>query len=98
MPLAAMAKSVPCAIPVLPSGREKATLLLVVGFPAGGCAYLHRHQGPGIRCLVEGGMRIDTHGRSNSYGPGGAWFETGTDPVIAYERGDVDRSYVAVQA
>jgi hypothetical protein len=54
-----------------------------VGFPPGGCAYLHRHQGPGIRCLVEGGIRIDTHGRSVSYGPGGAWFETGPDPVFA---------------
>jgi len=40
-----------------------------VAFPPGGCAYLHRHQGPGIRCLIEGGIRIDTHGRSTSYGP-----------------------------
>ena len=54
-----------------------------VAFPPGGCAYLHRHQGPGIRCLVEGGIRIDTHGRSTSYGPGGAWYETGPDPVFA---------------
>jgi hypothetical protein len=54
-----------------------------VAFPPGGCAYLHRHQGPGIRCLIEGGIRIDTHGRSNSYGPGGAWFETGPDGVFA---------------
>jgi hypothetical protein len=54
-----------------------------VAFPPGGCAYLHRHQGPGIRCLIEGGIRIDTHGRSSSYGPGGAWFESGPDPVFA---------------
>jgi hypothetical protein len=54
-----------------------------VAFPAGGCAYLHRHQGPGIRCLYEGGIRIDTHGRSTSYGPGGAWYESGPDPVFA---------------
>src|SRR6202795_1592986 len=54
-----------------------------VAFPPGGCAYLHRHQGPGIRCLVEGGIRIDTHGRSTSYGPGGAWYETGPDGVFA---------------
>src|SRR5262249_58103305 len=54
-----------------------------VAFPPGGCAYLHRHQGPGIRCLLEGGIRIDTHGRSTSYGPGGAWYETGPDPVFA---------------
>jgi hypothetical protein len=61
-----------------------------VAFPPGGCAYLHRHQGPGIRCLVEGGIRIDTHGRSTSYGPGGAWFESGPDSVFA--QGAMDRS------
>ncbi|MGV3635135.1 MAG: hypothetical protein ACO1NY_12370 [Pseudorhodoplanes sp.] len=54
-----------------------------VAFPPGGVAYLHRHQGPGIRCLIEGGIRIDTHGRSTSYGPGGAWFESGPEPVFA---------------
>ncbi len=54
-----------------------------VGFPPGGCAYRHRHQGPGIRCLYEGGIRIDTHGRSTSYGPGGAWYESGPDAVFA---------------
>ena len=64
----------------------KGSLLLrgdSVAFPPGGCAYLHRHQGPGIRCLLEGGIRIDTHGRSTSYGPGGAWYESGPDPVFA---------------
>jgi hypothetical protein len=54
-----------------------------VAFPAGGCAYLHRHRGPGIRCLLDGAIRIDTHGRSTSYGPGGAWYETGPDGVFA---------------
>jgi hypothetical protein len=54
-----------------------------VAFPAGGCAYLHRHQGPGIRCLYEGAIRIDTHGHSTSYGPGCAWYETGPDGVFA---------------
>jgi hypothetical protein len=54
-----------------------------VAFPPGGCAYRHRHQGPGIRCLLEGGIRIDTHDRSTSYGPGGAWYETGPDAVFA---------------
>jgi hypothetical protein len=54
-----------------------------VAFPPGGCAYLHRHQGPGTRCVFEGAIRIDTHGKSTSYGPGGAWYETGPDPVFA---------------
>ena len=70
------------AVDTLPQGE----LLLrgdSVAFPPRGCAYLHRHQGPGIRCLIEGGIRIDTHGRSTSYGPGGAWFESGPDAVFA---------------
>lgn len=54
-----------------------------VAFPPGGCAYLHRHQGPGIRCLLHGGIRIDTKSHSTSYGPGGVWFESGPDPVFA---------------
>jgi len=54
-----------------------------VAFPPGGCAYLHRHQGPGIRCLLEGGIRIHTQGRSTSYGPGSPWFESGPEPVFA---------------
>jgi len=60
-----------------------------VAFPPGGCAFLHSHQGPGIRCLIEGGIRIDTHGRSTSYGAGGAWYESGPDAVFA--QGAVDR-------
>jgi len=59
-----------------------------VAFPPGGTAMLHRHQGPGIRCLIEGGIRIDTHGRSTSYGPGGAWFESGPEPVFAQAAAD----------
>jgi hypothetical protein len=54
-----------------------------VAFPPGGCAYRHTHQGPGIRCLIEGGIRIDTAGHSTSYGPGGAWYESGPEPVFA---------------
>jgi hypothetical protein len=67
-----------------------------VGFPPGGCAYLHRHQGPGIRCLLEGGIRIDTHGRSTCYGPGGAWFETGPDPVFAQAAADRPSRFIRV--
>jgi hypothetical protein len=59
-----------------------------VAFPPGGCAYLHRHQGPGIRCLMEGGIRIDTKHHSTSYGPGSAWFESGPDPVFAQAAAD----------
>jgi hypothetical protein len=67
---------------ILPKGE----LLLrgdSVAFPPGGCAYRHRHQGPGIRCLIDGAIRIDTPAHSTSYGPGCAWFESGPEPVFA---------------
>jgi hypothetical protein len=67
-----------------------------VAFPPGGCAYPHRHAGPGIRCLLEGGIRIDTHGRSTSYGPGGAWYETGSDPVFAQAAADRPSRFIRV--
>src|SRR5215217_1635894 len=83
------------ALETLPKGE----LLLrgdSVAFLPGGCAYLHRHQGPGIRCLIEGGIRIDTHGHSTSYGPGGAWYETGPDPVFAQAAADRPSRFVRV--
>ncbi len=67
-----------------------------VSFPPNGCAYLHRHQGPGIRCLIDGGIRIDAIGHSASYGPGAAWFENGPDPVFAQAAADRASRFVRV--
>ena len=66
-----------------------------VAFPPGGCAYLDCHQGPGIRCLVEGTLRIDTNGQSHSYDIGDPWFENGSDPVFA-QAGDRPTRFVRV--
>ena len=57
---------------------------------------MHTHQGPGIRCLIEGGIRIDTHGRSTSIGPGGAWFESGPEPVFAQAAADRPSRFIRV--
>ena len=65
-----------------------------VAFPPGGTALLHTHQGPGIRCLREGEIRIDTEGRSSSYGPGGAWFESGPEPVFAQASMEVPSRFI----
>jgi len=67
-----------------------------VAFPPGGCAFLHKHWGPGIRCLLDGGIRIDAHGRSTSYGPGSAWYETGSDPVFAQAAMDRPSRFIRV--
>jgi hypothetical protein len=67
-----------------------------VAFPPGGCAYLHTHQGPGIRCLIEGGIRVDTHGASTSYGPGSPWYESGPEPVFAQAASDRPSRFIRV--
>ena len=65
-----------------------------VSFPPGGVAYLHVHQGPGIRVLLRGEIRVDTDGRSDSYGPLEAWFESGPVPVFAAASGSVPTAFV----
>ncbi len=67
-----------------------------VSFPPGGCAFLHTHQGPGIRCLIDGGIRIDAMGHSASFGPGAAWFESGPDPVFAQAAADRPSRFIRV--
>jgi len=54
-----------------------------VDFPPGGIAYTHTHQGPGIRCLLSGAIRIRVSGTEHLVRPGEAWFEAGPDPVLA---------------
>jgi quercetin dioxygenase-like cupin family protein len=66
-----------------------------VAFPPGGCAYLHRHQGPGIRCMIEGTLRVDTAGHSHTYEIGDAWFESGPEPVFA-EAGNRPARFIRV--
>lgn len=54
-----------------------------VELPPGGIAHRHTHQGPGIRCLIEGGLRVESGGRSIAVEPLGLWFESGPEPVLA---------------
>ena len=67
-----------------------------VAFPPGGCAYTHTHQGPGIRCLRDGTIRIDAEGQSHHYAPGGAWFESGPDPVFAQADAEKPSRFIRV--
>lgn len=65
-----------------------------VGFPKSGIAYTHVHQGPGIRYCLEGRIRIETEGQAHSYGPGEAWFEIGSAPVLAPTSEDAETGFV----
>jgi hypothetical protein len=65
-----------------------------VDFPAGGEAFLHTHEGPGMRVLLFGSIRIETQGVTHTYAPGEPWFETGPDPVHAVTHADEPSAFV----
>ena len=67
-----------------------------IDFPLGGVAHRHTHPGPGIRYLLRGELEIETDGRSTFYGPGGAWFESGPEPVVARASSHLETSFVRV--
>jgi hypothetical protein len=67
-----------------------------VDFPLGGIAYTHVHRGPGIRCLLTGGIRVEVNGKAHDIEPGGAWFEAGPDPVLATASSAVPTAFVRV--
>ena len=53
--------------------------------PAGRVADRHQHPGPGIRCLLEGTFNVQQDAESaRDLMPGEAWWETGSDTVIAW--------------
>ena len=52
---------------------------------AGRVADRHQHPGPGIRCLLEGTFNVQQDIESaRDLCPGDAWWETGSDTVIAW--------------
>lgn len=67
-----------------------------VDFPPGGIAYTHTHQGPGIRCLLAGTLRVRSAGRDLAIAPGEAWFESGPDPVLAHAADDAPTAFARV--
>jgi quercetin dioxygenase-like cupin family protein len=67
-----------------------------IDFPPGGVAYRHTHPGPGIRYLLHGALTIETEGHETTYGPGGTWFESGPDPVLATASPHAETAFVRV--
>jgi hypothetical protein len=68
-----------------------------VDFDPGGVALPHRHRGGGIRCLVAGALEV-TVGEAppRAVRPGGAWFESGREPVLARASPTEPTSFVRV--
>ena len=54
-----------------------------VTFPPGARAYRHVHPGPGIRCLTEGALEIQSDHHVETMTPMMAWFEDADSPVQA---------------
>jgi quercetin dioxygenase-like cupin family protein len=55
-----------------------------VDFEPGGVALPHRHRGGGIRCLLTGALEVTVgDAPAKPVRPGGAWFESGREPVVA---------------
>jgi len=69
----------------LPDGSRWLFRLDRIVSGAGRIADRHQHPGPGIRCLLEGTFNVqqDVESARDLY-PGDAWWETGSDTVIAW--------------
>lgn len=67
-----------------------------VDFPPGAVAYRHTHPGPGIRRLLFGELTITTGGVTTMYRAGGAWFESGPEPVYAESSATEETAFVRV--
>ena len=68
-----------------------------VDFDPGGVAPPHRHQGGGIRCLLQGRLEVTVgEGAPRAVVPGEAWFESGREPVRAVAARDAETSFIRV--
>ena len=67
-----------------------------VDFPPGAVAYRHTHPGPGIRRLLFGELTITTGGVTTTHRAGGAWFESGPEPVYAESSAAEESAFVRV--
>jgi hypothetical protein len=68
-----------------------------VDFAPGGVALPHRHRGGGIRCLIAGALDVTVgDAPARRIAPGGAWFESGREPVLAVSSKDEETSFIRV--
>ena len=68
-----------------------------VDFDPGGVALPHCHRGGGIRCLVAGALEVTVGDAApRSVRPGGAWYESGREPVLARASATEPTSFIRV--
>ncbi len=77
------------------AGTRWAFRLDQVSSPAGHVADRHQHPGPGIRCLLEGTFNVQQDAESaRDLMPGDAWWETGSDTVVAWGSRQITTRFV----
>jgi quercetin dioxygenase-like cupin family protein len=68
-----------------------------VDFDPGGVALPHRHRGGGIRCLIAGSLEVTVGDEApRLVRPGGSWFESGREPVLARASATEPTSFIRV--
>lgn len=65
----------------LPS-TQATTKVIRVDFPAGYKTPAHTHEGQGPRYVVKGHLKIEDAGKSQVFGPGEVFWETGAEMTV----------------
>lgn len=65
----------------LPSSQV-ATNVIRVHFPSGYKTPLHTHEGQGPRYVLMGRLKIEDAGKTQEYGPGDVFWETGQEMTV----------------
>jgi quercetin dioxygenase-like cupin family protein len=59
-----------------------------VHFPSGYKTPMHTHEGPGPRYVLKGKVRVEDNGKTQVYGPGDVFWETGAAMTVQSVSGD----------
>lgn len=74
--------------PLPPLGDHPEARVIRVHFPTGFKTPLHTHEGPGPRYVLKGKLRVEDNGKSQVYGPGDVFWETGGAMTVQAISGD----------
>jgi quercetin dioxygenase-like cupin family protein len=74
--------------PMPPLGDHPEARVIRVHFPSGFKTPLHTHEGPGPRYVLKGKLRVEDNGKSQVYGPGDVFWETGAAMTVQAISGD----------
>lgn len=77
-----MSRQVLLKQPLPPLGANPEARVIRVKFPSGYKTPLHTHEGPGPRYVLQGKLRVEDHGKTQVYGPGDVFWETGAEMTV----------------